>query len=190
MPTPLLSLFTLASAVFQPLEANLPDLNSTAPPIVEVVIQVEQTHLRAWNSSNHAELLFFSMPDGGPAAVVVLAPGSFLDGDFPRGALHGVRLEVVSLGTPPRAGEGTFVLVPGVLRIPTPDRSAWWETDSGAYRASAGPSALPASFRRALGEAPVLTSNPTPMHVPVITPSDGSGGDDPPVREDKPLPPV
>jgi hypothetical protein len=165
---------------------------------VETIIQVEETRLRAWNRTDHPQLFYFSMPADGAAAGLVLAPHSFLDEDFPRGALDGLRLEVVTLATPPVAGPGAYeltgdALLNGVLRIPPQPRDAWWDTSSGTHPAPTGASALPASLLAAMART-VEAARPQanqiePMHVPVITPSDGSG-DGPPIPEDSPLPPV
>ena len=166
-------------------------------PGAEIIIQVRDTGLRAWNRADHAQLLYFSLPNDSAAASVVLAPNSFLDEDFPRGTLDGLRLEIVSLGAaPPATGlvGGTFELDTGVLRIPaqgtakTP-QAPWWDPPAGRRPAQAGPSSLPASLINALGAAVGGPGQQGPMHVPVITPSDGSG-DGPPIPEDSPLPPV
>ncbi len=177
----MLSLLLAASALPAPL----------APaPTLDFALSVGPRSLRAQNTSFVPELVLLRDPRTGRETRFVLPPQRKLELRFPAGAIDGLELRVVTRDAQgPRLGACWSI---DLLR--TAGDSVGFDLDTHPFHAWAfgprGTSVLTSNDLPASGSPAPLCAPPTPPHVPVITPHDGTRKDLPPRLEIKPLPPI
>jgi hypothetical protein len=169
---------------------------ATSPAPVEVGVVVTSTTFYARNISAYDQVLLFR--SGGVLAWRTLPPGCDLKWEYPTQALAGIDFEVAKWADGRWHRTGTLKLedlstrgadalwVQGDLASTT-----WTEVGSTLLVENTGesifPDTLPAPTSEGNEDETLIMS---PMHVPVITPSETPAGDVPPVIEDTPLPPA
>lgn len=167
----------------------------TAPAPVDVGISVTSTRFFARNFSGVPQVLLFQ--SGSALLWRTLAPGCDLTWEYPTQMLTGVRFEVASWSEGAWRRTGTFALEDVAARGTDAlwvqgdfSRTSWSEIGSALFVEDTGASLFPSSLP---GESSAGSDGDAllaPVHIPVITPSDGPDGDVPPNIEEPPLPPV
>jgi hypothetical protein len=172
---------------------------------VEVSIELTSTSLHAQNRSDAEQVLLFRSRQGGRVLARTLPPGAELAYAFPRHALAGVELEVLTLRGSDMANSGVVrldeVLAAGGETIWIQDASRGSRTwiEAGGEFALYAPygTLLPPALFGARHLSLDRHESPEPgaqikasTHVPVVTPSDKPDDYGPPVLEEEPLPPV
>ncbi len=186
-----LSLFAVALTFASPLSA-IEEAPAAAP--VDVGVHVTATSFFARNYSPVDQVLLFKSGDA--LAWRTLAPGCDLSWDFPTQLLDGIQLEIASWTASGWKRTGTVQLENIAARGADalwvqgdPASTSWTEIASVMLLEPTGESIFPETLPGADGDD-TQGLLMTPVHVPVITPSDEPVGDVPPEIEERPLPPV
>jgi hypothetical protein len=166
---------------------------------IEVSVQVATTRITARNHGVDQQILLFRSSERGPVIARSLPPAGELVYDFPRHALFGVEIEIVSVhghhisntGAGP-VGEA-FAGDHGTVWLQrTPDGPFVWLERNGSFTPHRPDSTLlPRSVLERGPELIDFSTNATNnAHVPVVTPRDKPDEYGPPELEETPLPPV
>lgn len=171
---------------------------------IEVTVEVTATHVTARNHGSDQQIFLFRSSEHGPVFARSLPPAGELAYTFPRHALAGVEIEVVSVHGRHLANSGAVPLgdafadgVDALWFQSTPDGTfVWLERDGEFVAHQSTDTFVPKpliqrdpelrNFRDLIAPSNA-TSN---THVPVVTPRDKPDEYGPPELEDKPLPPV
>lgn len=168
---------------------------------VEVSIAVDATHFSARNHSLHPQVLLFRNVGQERVIARTLPAGGDVEWSFPRQALAGVQLEIVSIDPGGLRNSGTLALDQVFLASADAiwmqhgfEHPVTWLEFGGSFeRQDPGPSMLPRALVDASGNA--LTTYGTESfnagtHVPEPTPTPKPEDYGPPELEEEPLPPV
>jgi len=166
---------------------------SPQPQPVDVGFVVRNTEFFAHNFSTQPQVLFFR--SGNYMTWRVMQPGGRFPSTYSREALEGMNFEVAHQENGLWISSGNFDL--GAL------------CDSGADATWVQRGMQPASWRELGSLLSLITTTPTalppwlpmpsvelvtpplqPLHIPVVTPDNRPVTDQPPVLDDRPLPPI
>lgn len=177
---------------------DVPAQRADGASAVEVGIHLTETQFSARSFSEVPQVLMFRCAESRVLVLQRLAPGSQVSWTFPRHALNGIELEVVSLengawhhtGAMPlsqvldNGAENLWIQSAGAHSL------AWMQIGTRLALFQSEDDLLPSAIQALDGESATNASELAPTHVPVITPSDKPTGDAPPKLEERPLPPV
>jgi len=167
---------------------------------IEVSVEVSATRLTARNHGSDQQILLFRSSEHGPVIARSLPAAGELVYNYPRHALAGVQLEVVSVHGHNLANSGTVpvgdTFAGGTETLwfqSTPEGLfVWLEQDGSFVPRQPDDTLLPPSLIERGPELRDFRSNSatSSSHVPVVTPRDKPDEYGPPELEAKPLPPV